>query len=158
MRIVLRGVEPATGRAVALKLLLHATEREDLERVGREARTLEALRHPHITALLGTGREGAHPYLVLELLEGGSLAERLRRDGPLAPAEAVALFADLARALHHAHGHGVIHRDIKPANILFDAEGTAKLADFGLARREDLGETRLTRSGVILGTPSYMAP
>ena len=93
----------------------------------------------------------------VELLEGGSLADRLA-SGLLPITEVVALVERLARAVHYAHGRGIIHRDLKPSNILFDADGTAKVADFGLAKRLDADPDAATRSSLLLGTPSYMAP
>src|SRR5207244_2740169 len=102
------------------------------------------------------GEYGGCPYFSLEYIEGGSLAQRLR--GAAQPARRAAqLVQTLARAMDYAHGHGVIHRDLKPANVLLTADGTPKISDFGLAKRQDVpGSPTLT--GTILGTPSYMAP
>src|SRR5262249_25017958 len=102
--------------------------------------------------------EGEH-YFSMRLIEGGSLAQNLPRLAADLPA-AVGLLMTVARAVHHAHQHGVLHRDLKPANILLDAEGRPHVTDFGLAKRLGVkpGETSLTQQGMIVGTPSYMAP
>src|SRR5581483_8315964 len=101
-------------------------------------------------------QQGGVPFLAMELVEAGTLADRLARR-PLRPDEAAALVEAIARAVDHAHRAGVVHRDLKPSNILMTADGVPKVADFGLAKRLD-AEQGLTRSGALLGTPSYMAP
>ncbi len=122
----------------------------------REAEALGRLDdHPGIVKVLGAGQAHGMAYLAMELVQGGTLKERLR-SGPLPWREAALLGVDLARALSHAHARGVVHRDLKPENVLIDGEGRAKLADFGVARVE--GSLRLTATGAVLGTPAYMAP
>jgi tetratricopeptide (TPR) repeat protein len=158
MGVVYRAVDPTSGAQVAVKVLLHAQDPEDLRRLDREARIARDARHPNVVATLDAGQEGAHPFVVLELVQGESLQERLRRTGPLDPLEAARLFEPLARGLAHVHELGVIHRDLKPANVLLDARGVPKLSDFGLARRTDLGASKLTATGMIVGTPMFMAP
>src|SRR5262249_23578006 len=143
----------------------HSLPRER-ERFHREAEAVAALQHPHIVQVHEVGEQDGRPYLALEFVEGGSLAQQL--DGTPRPARASAeLVETLARAMHHAHQHGIIHRDLKPANVLLTADGTPKISDFGLAKRlagtsEGRGGTPpaegLTHSGEVLGTPSYMAP
>src|SRR5262249_55037508 len=96
------------------------------------------------------------PYFTMELVDGPSLDQRLARQ-PQPPRDAATLVETVARAVHSAHCRGIVHRDIKPANVLLAADGTPKVTDFGLAKRLDSAE-RLTRPGVVVGTPSYMAP
>lgn len=158
MGVVYRAFDPTTGAQVAVKVLLQMHEAEDLRRLDREARITAGARHPNVVTTLDAGREGAHPFVVLELVDGESLSERLRRAGSLEPLAAARLFEALARGLQHVHDLGVIHRDIKPANVLLDRVGSPKLSDFGLARRTDLGASKLTATGVVLGTPLFMAP
>src|SRR5262245_43768320 len=117
---------------------------------------LGRLRHPNVVQVFEAGQQDGRPFLALEYVEGGTLAERLAAEGAMAPREAAALVSQLARAVHHAHAQGVIHRDLKPANILVDQDGTPKITDFGLACQPGGGE--LSHSGLVLGTPSYMPP
>jgi WD40 repeat protein len=144
------------SRPVALKMILAGAHAG----VGRRARLLaEAdaiarLRHPNIVQVYEVGSHGGVPFLSLEYMEGGDLAALLA-GAPLPPARAAALLEVLARAVHAAHAAGVIHRDLKPANVLLTADGTPKVADFGLARHE---RPELTATGAVMGTPSYMAP
>jgi Tol biopolymer transport system component len=158
------------GRTVAIKVLSDrlAASEESRQRFEREARTISQLSHPHICALYDVGHEGAVEYLVMEYLEGESLADRLGR-GPLPLSQAVRYAAEIASALAAAHRHGVVHRDLKPGNVMLTRTGV-KLLDFGLARvLEPTGAIErltsaptaagdLTREGVVLGTVSYMAP
>jgi formylglycine-generating enzyme required for sulfatase activity len=126
------------------------------ERFRREAEAVAALRHPNLVQVYDAGDWAGRPYFTMELIEGGSLAQKLA--GTPQPArQAAALLATLAEAVHVAHQGGIVHRDLKPANILLTADGTPKVADFGLARRLE-GGARLTQSGALVGTPSYMAP
>ncbi len=175
MGVVYRARQPGLNRLVALKMILHADHAGDDERqrFQREAQVLARLRHEHIVQVYEVGEHEGKPFLSLELIEGGSLSERLR-SGPLTAMEAAVMLEQLARAMQVAHDAGVIHRDLKPANILLAACGLAvpasthsaesakpqaaipKVTDFGLAR--NLGETGQTQSGDVLGTPSYMAP
>ncbi|MBI2931086.1 MAG: serine/threonine protein kinase [Planctomycetes bacterium] len=153
MGVVYRARHPELQRDVALKLLAPG---EDDERFLREARAAARLSHPSIVPVFETGRHEGRLFTVMELVDGRSLAERLKA-GPLEPPEAASLVAQVARALQHAHQAGILHRDVKPSNILLDREGHARLADFGIAR--DLArQTRGTASGSVLGTPAYMAP
>ena len=128
----------------------------DLDRFHDEAEAIARLQHPHIVQVHDVGVRDGLPYLAMEYLGGGSLAHRLA-GGPMAAEEAAGLVQTLARAVQHAHDSGVIHRDLKPANILFTANGIPKVADFGLAKRVDAASAR-TGTGVLLGTPDYMAP
>jgi serine/threonine protein kinase len=140
-------------RRVALKLL---APEADTARFEREARAFAALAHPNVTQLYDYGEDGGRPFMVLEYLPGGTLDDRLR-SGPLSDVEAFAIAGDIAAGLAHAHSRGVVHRDLKPSNVLFDEEGRAKLADFGIARMS-AGEGTLTEAGTVLGTAAYISP
>ena len=141
-------------RRVALKLLAPDA---DTARFEREARAVASLGHPNITQLYDYGEEDGRPFIVLELLSGGTLEDRLRGGRPLPDEDTRRIAAELAAGLAHAHARGVVHRDLKPANVLFDQEGRAKLADFGLARLAAGGGT-LTEAGTVLGTAAYISP
>jgi hypothetical protein len=128
---------------------------EQAARFRREAEAAARLQHPNIVPIYEVGDSGGRPYLAMEYIDGGGLA---RGGGtPRPPRQAAALVEVVARAAYHAHGKGVVHRDLKPANVLLTAEGTPKIVDFGLAKLV-VGGDQATRSGQILGTPSYMAP
>ncbi|WP_425613551.1 protein kinase [Anatilimnocola sp. NA78] len=158
MGIVFRARQVKLSRLVALKMTLagsYASEHER-ERFRREAETVAALRHANVVQIFDVGDLAGRPYFTMELIEGGSLAQR-QAGVPQPPREAAALVATLAEGVHAAHQGGIVHRDLKPANILFTPAGTPKITDFGLARRI-AGGAELTLSGVPLGTPAYMAP
>jgi eukaryotic-like serine/threonine-protein kinase len=140
-------------RRVALKLMDAAADRLRFE---REARTVAGLSHPNICLIYDYGESGERRYLALEYLSGGTLEERLVPGKPLADRETARLAAQLASALAHAHERGVLHRDLKPSNVIFDEEGNAKLADFGIARIGDA--STLTEAGTMLGTAAYISP
>ncbi|MDF2272735.1 serine/threonine-protein kinase [Streptomyces coacervatus] len=127
------------------------------ERVLREARALARVQHPNVVTIhhIVDGGEGTHPWIVMELVEGGSLADRLAR-GPMTPAEAVGVGRGVLDALRAAHAAGVQHRDVKPANVLLRTDGRPVLTDFGIAAIRD--STALTATGSIIGTADYMAP
>jgi serine/threonine-protein kinase len=145
------------GREVAVKVLGEALASDRLAalRLRREARAAGRLVHPGIARVLDLGEDGGRPYLVMELLHGESLAARLARAGPLAPAEAVRVVAAAADALEAAHRAGIVHRDVKPSNVFVTGGGDAKLLDFGIATAA--GDTAVT-GGVLLGTAAYLAP
>jgi tetratricopeptide (TPR) repeat protein len=146
------------GQAVALKLLsvgagAHGAERQAYLRFAREAEAAGRLRHPNIVALHDS--DPAMGLFVLEMMPGGTLADRLTENRALSPIATRRLALDLLSALGTAHDHGIVHRDVKPANILFDAVGNAKLGDFGAAHLVDFGHTQ---TAGLLGTVAYMAP
>jgi serine/threonine-protein kinase len=159
--IVYRGFDPDLKRSAAVKRVLADvyTDPQARARFRAEAEAIAKLDHPNIIKVYEVGEDEGRPYLALELVEGPTLATRLT-DGPLAPPDAAVLLEQIARAVGYAHSSGIIHRDLKPANVLLSAErGTLspKIADFGLAKQ--LGtENDLTHTGMILGTPAYMAP
>jgi tetratricopeptide (TPR) repeat protein len=146
------------GHLVALKVLLAGrfARPSDLQRFRNEAETIAALAHPNIVPIYEVGERDGRLFLSLRLLEGGTLADHLARYGG-DPRAAAALVIPVAQAVQHAHQRGVLHRDLKPSNILLDADGRPYVADFGLARRLE-GDSGLTQTGAILGTPTYMAP
>jgi serine/threonine-protein kinase len=140
-------------RRVAVKLLSPAADRA---RFDREARAAASLSHPNLCALYDYGESDGKPYMVLEYLPNGSLEDRLKDGKPLPDAETHRIAGEIAAGLAHAHSRGLVHRDLKPANVLFDSEGRAKIADFGIARMGDAGT--LTEAGTVLGTASYISP
>jgi serine/threonine protein kinase len=158
MGIVYKARQIGLDRLVALKMVLggiHATP-DELERFRREAEAVAKLQHPNIVQIYEVGDCDGRPYLSLEFIGGGSLAQKLN-GLPMPAAKAAGLVATLARAIHLAHERGIVHRDLKPANVLLTEDGTPKITDFGLAKRLDRDSGR-TRSGAIMGTPAYMAP
>jgi WD40 repeat protein/tetratricopeptide (TPR) repeat protein len=159
MGVVYLATQTLLQRPVALKMVLsgeHATQQERV-RFLNEAGVLAKFQHPHLVQVYEFGADPqGRPYFALEFLSGGSLSGKLQ-DGPLTPAAAAGVLKALASAVGYAHARGVIHRDLKPANVLFAADGTPKITDFGLAKQTGSGEG-LTATHAVLGTPSYMAP
>jgi tetratricopeptide (TPR) repeat protein len=158
MGVVYLARQVPLNRLVALKMILAGTlaRREEKARFLSEAEAVAALQHPGIVQIHEFGTHDGLPYFSLEYCSGGSLAKKLAGT-PLPPAEAAVTVERLARAMQAAHDAGVVHRDLKPGNVLLTADGTPKITDFGLAKRVE-GDSGLTQSGAILGTPSYMAP
>jgi WD40 repeat protein/tRNA A-37 threonylcarbamoyl transferase component Bud32 len=163
MGVVFKASQEKLRRTVALKMILagHLASDAEVDRFQREARAAAALQHPNIVGVHEIGVHDGHHYFTMDYIESVSLSDRLR-EGSLAPREAAKLLELLARATHYAHQQGVLHRDLKPANILMDAAGQPHITDFGLAKPlAEAGERtqeEITRSGQIIGTPSYMAP
>jgi WD40 repeat protein/tRNA A-37 threonylcarbamoyl transferase component Bud32 len=155
MSVVYQARQAHPVRLVALKMILSGSHTGAAERARflAEADAIARLRHPNIVQIYEVGQHDGLPFLSLEYVSGGSLAQKVR--GPQPAHEAAALVETLARAMQHAHDHGVVHRDLKPANILLTAEGAPKVTDFGLAKQE---RPELTATGAVVGTPSYMAP
>ena len=156
MGVVYRAFHPRLDRWAAIKLLPpFQTSSDARERFEREARAIARLRHRHILTVFDFGEFAGQPYMVVEYMPNGSLAERMPK-APLAPAQALTLLRPLGEALDYAHQQGVLHRDVKPANVFLDSELQPVLADFGLARL--VGEQSLTASGMISGTPTHISP
>jgi serine/threonine protein kinase/WD40 repeat protein len=165
MGVVYQAVHTTSGRSCALKLIrpesLASAESADLQasaeqRFATEIEAASALEHEGIVRVLHSGVHEGRRFLAMELVEGGTLADRLA-SGPLPPREAAALLARLARAVQFAHERGILHRDLKPGNVLLDEAGAPRLTDFGIARLLNR-ESDLTRTLAYLGTPAYMAP
>jgi tRNA A-37 threonylcarbamoyl transferase component Bud32 len=155
---VYKARDPKLGRIVAIKMLRTGSlgGAEEVERFLREARSFAQLNHPGIVTLHEIGQDAGRYYLVEELVEGSTLADRLAK-GAIPARESAEIVARVCDALQAAHQHGVIHRDLKPSNILLDANGLPHLADFGLAKFEG-DDKPVTQSGEVLGTPAYMSP
>ncbi len=157
MGVVYRARQRALNRVVALKMILSGrlASPEDMHRFQTEAEAAAGLQHPNIVQIFEVGAiEGQH-YFSMQFIEGRTLAQRLA-EGPLPSREAARYVRQIARAVHFAHQRDILHRDLKPSNILIDAADEPHITDFGLAKR--LGDSGHTRTGSVLGTPSYMAP
>ncbi len=159
MGAVYKAWQPSLERFVAIKVLSKTISGDHsfIERFVREARNAAAITHTNIIEVHAIGRDKEHQYIAMELVEGGSLEDMIRLDGPLPPARALDIMRQVTSALAAAHECGILHRDIKPANILFTKRDRAKVADFGLAKHEGVDLT-LTQTGQLLGTPRYLPP
>src|SRR5712692_6058381 len=157
MASVYRAYDPSFKREVAIKILPREFLHEPTfrARFEREAQTIAALEHPAIVPVYDYGEEDGQPYIVMRLMAGGSLDERIER-GPLSLQETLEILRTLAPALDRAHAMGIVHRDLKPANILFDADGNPHISDFGIAKLTQ-ANTQLSGTG-MMGTPAYMSP
>jgi serine/threonine-protein kinase len=158
MGVVYRARHLRLNRLVALKVVLdrdHAPP-QDLIRFLGEAEVLARCQHPHNVPVYEAGWHDGRPYLAMELVGGGTLAQA-GAGAPPSARRAAAVMEAVARAVHHAHQRGIVHRDLKPSNVLLGEDGSPKVTDFGLAKRLD-GGPGLTETGVLLGTPGYMAP
>ena len=157
MAVVYKAWQPSLERFVALKVLpeYFGHDPQFLARFHREAKTAARFNHPNIVYVFDVGEDHGIHYIAMEYLDGGSLRDRLV-GGDFGLAETQGILEQVASALDYAHARGLIHRDVKPGNILFTADGRPKVADFGIAR--PTGEARLTQTGILMGTPEYMAP
>ncbi|WP_225849312.1 serine/threonine-protein kinase [Streptomyces sp. HPF1205] len=158
MGAVWRGVDTTLGRPVAVKVLAIEDDPDLTERFRLEARAAARLNHPNLVAAYDFGAHDGRPYLVMELVDGHSLSEELAGYGPLDPDRAAGIAAQTARGLAAAHGQSVVHRDIKPGNLMLAADGTVKIADFGIARLIDEASPALTATGHVMGSSAYLAP
>jgi serine/threonine-protein kinase len=158
MGVVCKARQQGLNRLVALKRALagRLAAAEDLQRFRAEAEAVARLRHPNIVAVYEVGERDGQHYFSMDYIEGRTLAQRLA-DGPVPGHTAARYLAPVARAVQHAHEHGILHRDLKPSNILLDGDDVPHVTDFGLAKRLG-GDSALTRTGAVVGTPSYMAP
>jgi serine/threonine protein kinase len=157
MGFVFRAVGP-DGNTVALKVVKPEMARDDIfrRRFDREARIAQKVVHPHVVPVLDSGEQDGLPYMAQEFIRGGSLEDRLKNKGPLDVPTAVSVCTAVSTGLDALHQAGLIHRDVKPGNILLDEQGTAYIADFGLAK--DREGSVLTKAGQTLGSMDYMAP
>ncbi|MGV9992076.1 protein kinase domain-containing protein [Streptomyces sp. NPDC003374] len=156
---VWRGLDEVLGRPVAVKLLLNEGADASAEaRFRLEAQTSARLNHPHVVGTLDFGTWQDRCFLVMELIDGDSLAGELAAGGPLAPDRLAQVAEQAAAGLAAAHAQGIVHRDIKPGNLLSDRDGTVRIGDFGIARFVDDPSAALTTTGQIVGTGLYLAP
>jgi Tol biopolymer transport system component/predicted Ser/Thr protein kinase len=168
MGVVYRATDNKLHRPVAIKFLSIVADEQAKRRFRQEAETASSLNHPHIVTVYDVGEHGGQQYIVSELVEGGTLEEWNRTTRRKGWRQSVELLTGVADALAAAHAAGVLHRDVKPGNVLIDANGYAKLADFGLAKLVDRGGrdpaesiakiSKNTRAGLVLGTVAYMSP
>jgi serine/threonine protein kinase len=159
MATVHKAKDQLLGRHVAIKRLLPhlAADPDAAGRFRREAQAAAGLNHPGIVTVYDAAEDEKGPYIVMELIEGETLASKVAREGPLGAAETAAIVRGAAEALDHAHANGVVHRDIKPSNLIVDDDGRVRLTDFGIARAM-ADPTMVTSTGEVVGTLAYMAP
>jgi predicted Ser/Thr protein kinase len=158
MGLVYQGYDPLLDRQVAIKVLAPHLIWEPgfVERFLREARAAARLKHTGIVTIYDVGQEGERYYIVMEYLDGRTLGQIIRQEGPLAAEKVIGVLRQLAGALDYAHQQRLVHRDVKPGNVVVNSQGHATLTDFGVARAAQ--ETRLTTTGALIGTPQYMSP
>ena len=152
------GRDRVLGRTIAVKTLLHqfATDPSFIARFRREAQSAAALNHPQIVGVYDTGSDDGTHFIVMEYIEGKTLRDVIKEEGPLLPERAAEIAADVCSALAYAHQHGIVHRDVKPANIMLTKNGSVKVTDFGIARAMT-GDT-VTQTAAVLGTAQYFSP
>jgi serine/threonine-protein kinase len=160
MGVVYRARDPELDRVVAIKTIdiaLEESEKAQYEaRFRQEARAAAGLNHPNIVTVHDIGRSGDIAFMAMEYIEGAELRALLEPGKPLAPAQAIAIAAQIAEGLAYAHGHGVVHRDVKPRNIMVLPQGLIKITDFGIARMRSAAAQ--TQAGTLMGSPRYMSP
>jgi WD40 repeat protein/HEAT repeat protein len=159
MGVVYRAKQVSLNRVVAVKLILAGefAGSRDVRRFKAEAEAAANLDHPNILPIYEVGEHQGHQYFSMKLVPGGSLAQKVAQSPSIAMRGLVALLSKVCHAVHFAHQRGILHRDLKPSNILLDADGTPYVTDFGLAKKVD-ADSKLTQSGALVGTPSYMPP
>ncbi len=159
MGIVYRAVRNSDGEQVAIKMILKGDFASEAEkkRFDAEAMAASKLDHPNIIPIYEVGEHDGRAFFCMKLIQGQSLAERLVR-GPMPSSRAASVMHDISSAIAYAHTQGILHRDLKPSNIMLDDDGNAYVADFGLAKNFEAHNASLTKTGAVLGTPSYMAP
>jgi serine/threonine-protein kinase len=158
MSSVYRAHDRLLERTVALKILHEQFTRDDayVERFRREARAVAQLAHPNIVTVIDRGEQDGRQFIVFEYVDGMNLKELMVQDGPVSPRETIELALQVARGLSFAHENGLVHRDVKPQNVLLDADGRAKVTDFGIAHAVDVDGMTIT--GTVMGTSNYIAP
>src|SRR5947199_1838967 len=159
MADVYHGWDRRLSRAVAVKVLRPELSADDdyVDRFGDEARTVARLTHPNIVSVYDTGSDQGDAYMVMEWVDGPTLSQVIRSDGPLPVERACSIGADIAAGLEYAHDHDVTNRDVKPSNVLISPTGHAKVTDFGIAKVPERSTVE-TLPGVVLGTPAYLSP
>lgn len=164
MSEVRRGRDTVLGRDVAVKIMRPELARDETfyQRFRREAQNSASLNHPSIVAIYDQGEEhtadGSLPYIVMELVEGDTLRDIVKMDGPMDPERALGVMADVCGALDFSHKKGIVHRDVKPANIMISRDGAVKVMDFGIARAVSDSSSTLTTTSSVLGTAQYLSP
>jgi predicted Ser/Thr protein kinase len=158
MARVFKGTDQVLGRPVAVKVLAgrYAGDDQFVTRFRREAQAAAALNHPNVVSVFDTGDDGRDHYIVMEFVEGETLAHLLRREGRVDPDRAGRIAEEVATALQAAHDRGLVHRDVKPGNVMIDRDGRVKVMDFGIARAA--ADDTLTQTGAVLGTAAYLSP
>ena len=164
MSEVHHGHDVRLGREVAIKILRADLARDPqfLERFRREAQNAAALNHPAIVAVYDTGEANAEfgplPYIVMEYVEGRTLRDIVKTEGPMSQKRAMEVMADVCAALDFSHRHGIVHRDVKPANVMITKNGAVKVMDFGIARAMHDGQSAMTQTAAVIGTAQYLSP
>src|SRR5919198_212937 len=159
-----RGKDVRLGRDVAVKVLRADLARDPQfqERFRREAQNAAALNHPAIVAVYDTGETrtsyGPLPYIVMEYVDGRTLRDIVKTEGPLPGQRAMEIMADVCAALDFSHRHGIVHRDVKPANVMITRNGAVKVMDFGIARAVHDGQAAMTQTAAVIGTAQYLSP
>src|SRR3954471_4702427 len=157
MGVVYRALDPVLNRPVAIKVMTDALARDDAlrGRFLREAQAAGSLQHPNVITIYDFGEVDGHLFIAMEFVVGEDLEETLRQGAALSVVQRIEILVDVLSGLNYAHKRGIVHRDIKPANIRIDDEGRARIMDFGIAH---LQSSKMTRTGLMVGTPAYMAP